>query len=90
MQTFFFAQQINPSADLDEQLLEKMASDTGGNYYRVKTSDDLKKVYDDLDKIEPTELDGQTIRPQVELFWMPLLCSMILFFIGIYLKGKSK
>ena len=90
VQTFFLVHQINPPADLDEQLLEKMASDTGGNYYRVKTSDDLKKVYDDLDKIEPTELDGQAVRPQVELFWIPLLCSMILFLIGIYLKGKSK
>ena len=90
VQTFFFAQQINPSADLDEALLKKMAADTGGNYYRVKTSEDLKKVYDDLNKIEPTELDGQTIRPQVELFWIPLLCSMILFFVGLYLKGKSK
>ena len=87
---FFFPRQINLSADLDEALLKKIASDTGGNYFRVKKSEDLRKVYDELNKVEPTQMDGQMIRPQKELFWIPLLCAMILFFVGLYFKRKSE
>lgn len=87
---FFFPRQINLSADLDEALLKKMAQETDGVYFRVKNSDDLKKVYDELDKIEPIKMNGQTIRPQTELFWIPLFCSMCLFFIGLCLKRKSE
>ena len=90
VQSLFFQHEINPSADLDEELLKKMASDTGGTYFRVKSSNDLKQVYDTINKIEPTEMDGQSIRPQKELFWIPLCCAMFLFFFGLYLKGKNK
>ena len=86
---FFFPHEINPSADLDEALLKKIAQETNGTYFRVKTSEDLKKVYDALDKIEPTEINGPVIRPQEELFWVPLFLSMILFFVGLYLKRKN-
>ncbi len=86
VQSFFFQHEINPSADLDEVLLEQMAKQTGGTYFRVKTTEDLKQVYDALNQIEPSEMDGQTIRPKTELFFIPLLIAMALFFIGLYLK----
>ena len=88
IQSFFFAQEVNLSADLDEELLQKIASETNGQDFRVKTSEDLKKVYDILNKVEPTELNGQTIRPQKELFWIPLGMSMLLFLIGFGLRRK--
>ena len=88
VQSFFFAQEVNPSADLDEKLLQKIAKETNGDYFRVKTSEDLKKVYDVLNKVEPTELEGQTIRPQKELFWIPLGIAMLLFFLGFCLRRK--
>lgn len=81
---------IGSAGEWDEALLQKIAQDTNGIYFPVKNTSDLKKVYDELDKIEPTQMDGKTIRPQTELFWIPLCCAMGLFFIGLYLKRKSE
>ncbi len=88
IESFFFVQEVNPSAELDEEMLQKIAAETGGKYFRVKTSADLKRVYDELDKLEPVEDKGVLIRPQTDLFWWPLGVSMALFFLGFYLKER--
>ena len=84
----FFAQRINPSADLDEQLLQSIADQTGGKYFRVKKTEDLKDVYAQIDKLEPVDSNGTFVRPQTDLFWIPLCFSMILFFIGFILTQR--
>ena len=86
IQSFFFTYNLNPSEDLDEALLKQMAQETGGKYFRVKTTSDLQQMYDMLNKIEPIQIDGQVIRPQKELFWIPLCLSMIFFFLGLFFK----
>ena len=82
----FFLMPINVQPDLDEHLLQEIAIQTNGQYFRVKTTEDLKKVYDELGKIEPVEKDVQQLRQTKELFWIPLLISMLLFFVGVYLR----
>ncbi|MBE6449374.1 MAG: VWA domain-containing protein [Alphaproteobacteria bacterium] len=85
MDDFFFAP-FNLQPDLDENLLQQIATQTNGQYFRVKTTEDLKKVYDELNKIEPVQTDMQLLRQTKELFWIPLLISMLLFFVGVYLR----
>ena len=46
-------------------------------------------MYDEINKIEPVEVDGVMIRPQTELFWIPLGISMGLFFIALFLKDRQ-
>lgn len=84
----FFAQRINPSADLDERLLKEMATETGGQYFRVKNSEELKAVYEQIDKLEPVDSDGIYIRPQKELFWIPLVMCMLLFLCGFIFNQR--
>ena len=76
------------STSIDEALLQKIALQTNGRYFRVKTTADLQKMYDEINKIEPIEVDGAVIRPQTELFWIPLCVSMILFLIALLLKER--
>ena len=73
----------------DEKLLQQIASETAGKYFRVKTTSDLQKMYDEINKIEPVEVEGIMIRPQTELFWIPLGISMGLFFIALFLKDRQ-
>ena len=80
---FGFSQQINPSADLDEETLRQIAQQTGGRYFRAKTTNDLKEIYDTINKLEPVEQKGGMYRPRTELFWVPLLLSMICLFVAI-------
>lgn len=69
----FGQRMINPSADLDEKTLLKIAKETGGQYFRAKSTEELAQIYTLLDLLEPVEGSDQTLRPREELFYIPLL-----------------
>ena len=83
-----FARRVNPSADLDEKLLQNIAEQTGAKYFRVKDTKELKDMYAELDKLEPVDSDTHFIRPQTELFYIPLAIGMCLFLIGFFIKQR--
>jgi len=70
--TGFGSRTINPSADLDEETLQTIADKTGGQYFRARNPEELAKIYQILDKLEPIEQDQETFRPQKSLFYWPL------------------
>lgn len=75
---FFGYRKVNPSADLDEKMLIKIAESTGGYYYRAKNLDDLNNIYMRLDELEPVEKDKQYFRPRRELYFVPLAGALFL------------
>src|SRR5439155_225399 len=44
-------------ADIDEDTLQAIAQKTGGKYYRADNTDTLRKIYDEIDKFETTEVE---------------------------------
>jgi len=72
VQDFFGKRMINPSADLDEDTLTKIAERTGGRYFRARDTASLEKIYQILDELEPVQSDVEVIRPVDELFYWPL------------------
>lgn len=64
----FFSQTINPSADLDEDMMKQVASLTGGQYFRAKNAKDLANIYQLLDQLEPVESEHLSFRPKRVLF----------------------
>ncbi len=75
---FFGYRKVNPSADLDEKMLIKIAESTGGYYYRAKNIDELNNIYMRLDELEPVEKEKQYFRPRRELYFMPLAAVLAL------------
>jgi Ca-activated chloride channel family protein len=76
--TFFGARKVNPSRDLDEKTLTAIAEQTGGQYFRARNTEELEKIYQILDQLEPVEKDQQYFRPRAELFQWPLAFALIL------------
>ncbi len=68
--------QINPSADLDEDTLNKIAQRTGGKYFRAENPADLRAVYRTLDELEPTPQE-QFFRPTTSLLHWPLMGGLL-------------
>ncbi|MDO6524662.1 VWA domain-containing protein [Motilimonas sp. 1_MG-2023] len=75
----FGSHKVNPSADLDEKTLSDIATMTGGQYFRARSSEDLEQIYQTLDQLEPIANEEQSFRPEKNLFFWPLLLSLILF-----------
>lgn len=75
---FFGYRKVNPSADIDEGTLIKIAESTGGYYYRAKSLDELNNIYLRLDELEPVEKEKQYFRPKRELYFIPLAMALAL------------
>jgi len=76
VRNFFGNRKINPSVDLDEKTLIKIAESTGGQYYRARNTDELNNIYMRLDELEPVEKDKQYFRPRSELYYWPLSLAL--------------
>lgn len=80
---FFGSQLINPSADLDADMLTTIARETGGQFFRATDSNELADAYRAIDALEPMPQHGPTLRPRHELFRWPLLAAIVLLLLVI-------
>jgi len=76
--TWFGLRRTNPSAQLDEKTLRAIASLSGGRYFRARDTEELAKIYDLLDELEPLPRDTQSLRPVRALFVWPLIFALVL------------
>jgi len=83
------SRQVNPSRDLDEQLLQQMAEQTGGKYFRARSLPELELIYENIDQLEPIELEGKHYRPVTDLFVWPAALSVLLWLLLQLLKLLS-
>ena len=79
--SIFGKRRINPSSELDEESLQRLATETGGHYFRARDSKDMSEIYQLLDEFEPIEQDQQQMRPLTALFYWPLAIALLLSFI---------
>ncbi|MEO9216836.1 MAG: VWA domain-containing protein [Rhodanobacter sp.] len=80
---FFGSQLVNPSADLDADMLTGIATQTGGRFFRATDSSELADAYRAIDALEPMPQHGPTLRPRHELFRWPLLAAIALLLLVI-------
>lgn len=73
---------------VNEDLLSRMAADTGGKYYRATREDSLQKVFSDIDSLEKTKIDVNKFTRYSEKFPPYLMTALILYFISLFL-GRS-
>ena len=65
------SRRVNPSRDLDEGLLTRIAQQTGGEYFRARSLPELELIYESSNQLEPIELEGKHYRPVTELYVWP-------------------
>ena len=89
---FFGKRVVNPSQDLDEKSLKKIAENTSGKYFRARNPKELSEIYQLLDELEPNEIEAEMIRPQKSLFFWPLFISvffMVILLLVLSLRSRS-
>jgi len=77
--SFFGSRKVNPSADLDEEMLKQLADLTGGQYFRAKSSQELTAIYQVINELEPVEQETRSFRPTKALFYWFLCFSMLAY-----------
>ena len=78
VQTPFGPRVVNAGDDLDEATLEQVAKLTGGLYFRARDTEGLVRVYQQIDRLEPTLGNDAVVRPTRALFYWPLAGALAL------------
>ncbi|WP_394180155.1 vWA domain-containing protein [Marinomonas posidonica] len=85
---FFGPKEVNPSSDLDEDLLKNIASQTGGQYFRAKSTEDLQRIYQQLDEMEPTPSEEVWQRPVTTFFHWFALFAILSFSLSLISNNR--
>ena len=71
---------------IDELTLEKIAFQTGGKYYRATSETALREIYDNIDKLEKTEIKVTEYAQRNEEFKLFILIAAAVLFLEFILK----
>jgi Ca-activated chloride channel family protein len=79
--------QKNPAVDfLDEELLRKIAEETGGKYYRARDKDALEGIYNQIDKLEKSKVEVMSYKRYEERFLPFLFAAVGFLFVEMLLR----
>lgn len=78
---------IPPENSLDEKTLSRIASQTGGRFYRAESKSDLEKIYSEIDQLEKTEIQTIAYARYSEKFYPWLLAGAILLLVELVLSN---
>lgn len=78
-----FGYQTVKNNELDENLLQNIAKTTGGEYFRAGDSKEFKEIFNKIDELEKTKIDGRSFYDKQEMFEGILKVSLILLLIGV-------
>ncbi len=77
----------NIPIDMDETMLKKIATLTGGKYYHATDTETLRKIYDDINKLEKSVIEHLGYREYSELFLLFLIPAIIILILEILLSN---
>lgn len=71
----------NPASDfLDEELLQKIAGETGGKYFRARDKQSLQLIYKEIDKLEKSKVEIISYKKINEQFIYFILAALFFLF----------
>ena len=72
--------------DLDESTLTKIAQTTNGRYYRATNVEELRHIYNDIDKLEKSKLDVQRYSRVHDVYQVFIAAAIALLILEIFLR----
>lgn len=85
-----FGFQLPMSGDeVDEAGLQRIASLTGGRFFRARDTDALAGIYAEIDRLEPVQRQGRVVRPRIERYPLPLGAALALGIFAALLRRRA-
>jgi len=86
MQTPFGVRIQDVQVKIDEPSLQSIADITGGKYFRATSTDNLKKIYEEIDALEKSKIEVKEFSKKQEEFQSFALAALLLLIAGVLLK----
>ena len=87
VQTAFGLRYQQVPVNIDEDLLRKIAGDTGGEYFRATDNEALKAVYARIDELEKTKIEKQEYSKKSEEYWRFAVLALMLLLAEVLLRN---
>ncbi len=84
--TPFGIQYQNVKVEIDENLLTRIAQETGGQYFRATSKGKLKAIFNEIDQLEKTKIEVISYERRAEEYRLPLWCALA--FLVLELAGR--
>lgn len=78
VQTPFGVQLQNMAVEIDEEVLQQIATLTGGKYFRATDNDKLKQIYNEIDQLEKSKIEVKHFSKKNEQYFIFGLVGMCL------------
>lgn len=78
VQTAFGVRYQQIPVKIDEDLLRKIATTTGGEYFRATDNETLEAVYAQIDKLEKTKIEKKEYSKKTEEYWRYAILALAL------------
>ena len=76
----------NVQVEIDEELLKQIAETTGGKYFRATSNTKLEQIYEEINKLERTEIEETKYKSYDELFRSLVLTAFGLLLFELLLR----
>lgn len=73
---------------IDEETMKRIASITGGKYYRATDLDSLREAYDEINELETTDIDLGQVYEYDEAFAPYALVGAVAMFLSIFSRRR--
>lgn len=87
VQTPFGIQTQYVEVQIDEALLQEVATMTDGRYFRATSNKKLREIYDEIDKLEKSKIDVTEFRKKKEEFFPFALFAFLFIALEIVLRN---
>ena len=86
VQTAFGMRYQQMPVKIDEDLLRKVATSTGGEYFRATNNEALAAIYAKIDTLEKTKIEKQEFSKKSEEYWRYALLALFLLCAEMFMR----
>lgn len=87
VQTQYGRQYRSMKVEIDEEVLKDIAEITDGKYFRATDNNQLKQIYQEIDKLEKSKIDVKEFKRKSEEYLFFVIIAGVLLFIEVLIRN---
>ena len=87
VQTQYGVQYRSMKVEIDEEVLKDIAEITNGKYFRATDNNQLKQIYQEIDKLEKSKIDVKEFRKKSEEYLIFVIIAGVLLFVEVLVRN---
>lgn len=86
VQTFSGIKYQQVPVNINDELLQQIADETGGKYFRAETKEKLQQIYDEIDKMERSKIEVNEFKRLHEEFYPLVFWGLLALVLSLILR----